>query len=545
MQLLFHEKVTARNKEYKGIHPIVAVESHQQHLGRLVNSAVRLLPIDNVGRRRKPDFVSVTRGPGMRSSLDTGLNTAKGLAAAWQIPLIGVNHMQAHALTPRLVSALDESPSPSSLEEITNPDPAFPFLSLLVSGGHTILVHSKGVCDHSVLASTIDIAIGDAIDKMAREVLPPEILDQQSEEIVYGRLLEDFAFPRSNMQSAETDIREEDIYNYTPPLTRSAEINQSSAPYGWALPVPLVNTPSGHKRSLAGFSFSGLGSAVHRICAAAVCRGRPLNIREGAKADSAGEDASLDGLNRAPPSFSLEERKHLARECQRVAFEHLASRVAGFLMQNPEINEEHDRQPSPSEEEKTSTYAEISEDDCTRRKGREEEEGGVRLAQPSTVKINSSSSSSAVPLLPRTLVQRSDRSDDIDINMSVPEMQKTSHPPPPPSERLHRAPACTTPVTPRTLVLSGGVASNGFLRHLLPRYLAARGFPGIRLVCPPVSLCTDNAAMIAWAGVEMWRAGWESEVSVKALRKWSLDPKAEDGGILGVEGWKRRRDADC
>ena len=62
----------------------------------------------------------------------------------------------------------------------------------------------------------------------------------------------------------------------------------------------------------------------------------------------------------------------------------------------------------------------------------------------------------------------------------------------------------------------------------------------MELVFPPPSLCTDNAAMIAWAGMEMYEAGWESKLSCKAIRKWSIDPAAEDGGILGVDDWNRR-----
>lgn len=59
----------------------------------------------------------------------------------------------------------------------------------------------------------------------------------------------------------------------------------------------------------------------------------------------------------------------------------------------------------------------------------------------------------------------------------------------------------------------------------------------MKTVFPPLHLCTDNAAMIAWAGVEMYKAGWRSELSCQSLRKWSLDPSAEDGGILGVPDW--------
>lgn len=228
----------------------------------------------------KPDLISVTRGPGMRSSLTTGLDTAKGLAVAWQIPLVGVNHMQAHALTPRLVSALN-SLCPES-------EPAFPFLSLLVSGGHTLLVHSKDLCEHTILASTTDIAIGDAIDKMARSILPSDLL-KEGGEIMYGRLLERFAFP-----IGETD------HNYTAPTTRAEEIARRDSKWGWSLPPPLAETRSGSKSRAMEFTFSGLGSAVKRIC-------------------------------EANPSMDHEQRNNLAREGMRVAFEHLASRVGWAL----------------------------------------------------------------------------------------------------------------------------------------------------------------------------------------------------------------------
>lgn len=71
----------------------------------------------------------------------------------------------------------------------------------------------------------------------------------------------------------------------------------------------------------------------------------------------------------------------------------------------------------------------------------------------------------------------------------------------------------------------------------------------MQLSFPPAELCTDNAAMIAWAGIEMYEAGWENSIwggrggrggGIRALQKWSLDPDAHDGGILGVEGWVRR-----
>lgn len=182
-QVLFHETITSDNRVYGGVHPIAAHESHQKNLSLLVRQALRKLPrkqrkdglrnaiavYEEGGAvlRMRPDFISVTRGPGMRASLVTGIDTAKGLATAWQIPLVGVNHMQAHALTSRLLTT---SPDRRRTVQI-----AFPFLTLLVSGGHTMLVHSKSLCDHEILANTTDMAIGDMLDKCGRDVLPESI----------------------------------------------------------------------------------------------------------------------------------------------------------------------------------------------------------------------------------------------------------------------------------------------------------------------------------------------------------------------------------
>lgn len=106
-KLHFHKKVTANNAEYQGVHPLVSLRSHQENLAHLVSEAISHLPpkspshdhgfengntpaqrVDapaDTTKRRLPDFVSVTRGPGMRSNLFTGLDTAKGLAVAWQV----------------------------------------------------------------------------------------------------------------------------------------------------------------------------------------------------------------------------------------------------------------------------------------------------------------------------------------------------------------------------------------------------------------------------------------------------------------------------
>jgi N6-L-threonylcarbamoyladenine synthase len=87
-RLHFHEKVTSNNHEFQGVHPLLTLKSHQENLATLVASAIQHLPIRE-GTRATPDFVSVTRGPGMRSNLSTGLDTAKGLAVAWQVLYTG------------------------------------------------------------------------------------------------------------------------------------------------------------------------------------------------------------------------------------------------------------------------------------------------------------------------------------------------------------------------------------------------------------------------------------------------------------------------
>ena len=213
--LHFHEKITCDSNKYAGVHPMIAQDSHQRNLAKLVAKALETLSttseeqkagrliadrpaealasaVDSKGRctlKCRPDLIAVTRGPGLRSCLATGLDTAKGLSVAWQVPLIGVNHMIAHALTPRLVSALKK-------RRYEDTEPAFPFLSLLVSGGHTLLTHSKSIIDHEILAETKDIAIGDCLDKIARALLPSRLLAHSSD-TMYGRLLETYAFPSS------------------------------------------------------------------------------------------------------------------------------------------------------------------------------------------------------------------------------------------------------------------------------------------------------------------------------------------------------------
>ena len=140
-----------------------------------------------------------------------------------QVPFPGLHHVSAHALTPRLVSALKHGAKYDT-------DPPILSLSLLVSGGHTLLTYSKSKTDHGIVAKTSDIAIGDYIDKTARAILPSSLLSQ-STDVVYGRLLEFLAFP----SGLETCI-------YTPPANRHEDLIRKPSKWEWSVGTPLSET---------------------------------------------------------------------------------------------------------------------------------------------------------------------------------------------------------------------------------------------------------------------------------------------------------------
>lgn len=157
--LIDHLKESLDNSKAGGIIPLDARNHHQKHIAPLVS---QILEKNEMGIKhgKIPNLICATRGPGMLGSLASGYNVAKGLAAAWDVPLVGVHHMLGHLLTPRFFQ------DSSQVRNI----PQYPFVSLLVSGGHTMLVLSESVTKHTILANTMDIAIGDMLDKCAREL---------------------------------------------------------------------------------------------------------------------------------------------------------------------------------------------------------------------------------------------------------------------------------------------------------------------------------------------------------------------------------------
>lgn len=140
--------------QYGGVFPEVASREHVRTIYPIIEGALQQAHLD----LREVDAIAVTRGPGLPGSLVVGLNTAKGLALGSGLPLIGVNHLEAHIYSTWLYNA-DDSPQP---------EPKFPLLALIVSGGHSELVLMTDHLEYQRLGGTLDDAAGEAFDKVGR-----------------------------------------------------------------------------------------------------------------------------------------------------------------------------------------------------------------------------------------------------------------------------------------------------------------------------------------------------------------------------------------
>lgn len=198
-RILAHRLATQEeaHRPYGGVVPEIAARAHVEMLTPLVEAALA----DAKMTLADVDVIAATAGPGLIGGVMVGLVTGKALAHAAGKPLIAVNHLEGHALSPRLADR----------------DLRFPYLLLLVSGGHCQLLLVKGPGDYARLATTIDDAAGEAFDKTAK--------------------LLGLGYPGG-------------------PLVEQAAARGDAAAV--PLPRPLVGTPEPH------FSFAGLKSAVMR-----------------------------------------------------------------------------------------------------------------------------------------------------------------------------------------------------------------------------------------------------------------------------------------
>jgi N6-L-threonylcarbamoyladenine synthase len=139
------------HEEYGGVVPELASRAHQQNIVPVVHQALAKANID----KKQLSAIAFTRGPGLLGSLLVGTSFAKSLAMGLSIPLIEVNHMQAHILAHFIT------------HEKSVP-PEFPFLALTISGGHTQIVLVRDYFDMEILGETLDDAVGEAFDKSAK-----------------------------------------------------------------------------------------------------------------------------------------------------------------------------------------------------------------------------------------------------------------------------------------------------------------------------------------------------------------------------------------
>ncbi len=141
------------HEAYGGVVPELASRAHQQNIVPVVDTAIKQANID----KSEISGIAFTRGPGLMGSLLVGTSFAKGLALALNIPLIEVNHLHGHVLA-HFIKNNDEKVD----------EPKFPFLCLLVSGGHTQLIVVKSFLEMEIIGQTIDDAAGEAFDKCAK-----------------------------------------------------------------------------------------------------------------------------------------------------------------------------------------------------------------------------------------------------------------------------------------------------------------------------------------------------------------------------------------
>lgn len=163
---------------YGGVVPEIAARSHITHLDRLIRAALAdaELSLSDV------DAIAATSGPGLIGGVFVGMMTAKAIAAARRLPFIAVNHLEGHALTVRL----------SAGPEVA----AFPYLLLLVSGGHCQLLCVTGVGHYRKLGGTLDDAVGEAFDKTAKMMGLPYPGGPHLEQVARGGDSKRFDLPR-------------------------------------------------------------------------------------------------------------------------------------------------------------------------------------------------------------------------------------------------------------------------------------------------------------------------------------------------------------
>ena len=216
---------------YGGVYPVLAKREHNKNLPIILEASLKEAKL--LKKNKPVDAIAVTYGPGLEMCLWEGIVFAKELSEKWKVPLIPVNHMEGHVF-----SVFGKN------KKFTMPKIKFPMLSLLVSGGHTQLVLIKKWMRYEIIGTTLDDAVGEAFDKVARMLDLPYPGGPQ-----ISRLAEELRTLREGGLGSAT-ARARGIFQQK---NIRAESSQSSE---FVLPRPMLKSKD------FNFSFSGLKTAV-------------------------------------------------------------------------------------------------------------------------------------------------------------------------------------------------------------------------------------------------------------------------------------------
>jgi len=245
----------ALHAKYGGVVPELASRDHLRKLLPLVRQT-----LDQANLTSKDiDAVAYTAGPGLIGALLVGAAVGRALAWAWEVPAIGVHHMEGHLLAPML--------EPNA--------PQFPFLALLVSGGHTQLIHAHALGDYHILGESIDDAAGEAFDKTAKLLGLGYPGGPALAKLAQQGRPGHYQFPRPMTNRPGLDFSFSGLKTFTlTTFQASTQDEQAKADIAWAFQEAVVDTlcikcrRALHQTKLPRLVVSGGVSANHQLRAA-------------------------------------------------------------------------------------------------------------------------------------------------------------------------------------------------------------------------------------------------------------------------------------
>ena len=215
------------HREYGGVVPELASRDHIRKTLPLIRQVM-----EQAGCQRGDiDGLAYTAGPGLAGALLVGASIGRSLGMAWNIPTVGVHHMEGHLLAPMLESE----------------GPTFPFVALLVSGGHTLLVLAKGIGRYHVMGESLDDAAGEAFDKVAKMLGLPYPGGPQVAELAAGGIAGRFQFPRPMTNRPGLDFSFSGLKTFVMNKIKEHEVNgvvdpQTRADIAHAFQEAVVDT---------------------------------------------------------------------------------------------------------------------------------------------------------------------------------------------------------------------------------------------------------------------------------------------------------------